>query len=181
MDWSTLSAALLGIVGVLVGAYLTARLTRAVMYADWRRNHLYELYVELLPVVPRIQGALNRDQVQLAELKDLREQLDEFSARANVLRSDVRYEIIRMYEVSSTRLPPWFLEGEERRTYRAPTVLGTRTLTAQFSTHSLQMMQRELGPRQKYGVKSRPAFGVLTTCGRATERSRRDADRDRIV
>ena len=57
VDWSTLLAALLGVAGVVVGSYLTARLARAETYADWRRSRLYDLYVQLVPVLRRIQGA----------------------------------------------------------------------------------------------------------------------------
>lgn len=60
MDWSSLGPALLALTGVALGWVVSARqrsADREAQRAQWQRNHLYDLYVRIVPVLRSIESA----------------------------------------------------------------------------------------------------------------------------
>jgi len=175
VDWSTLLAALLGVAGVVAGAYLTARLARAETYADWRRSRLYDLYVQLVPVLHRIQGVLHQDQVQAPEIINLNNQLAELMPRVEVLCSnDARAVINQIYNLLNKAGPPWWVRGEERLAYKAPPMLGSRAAIRQRVNEVQTILERDLRAHRESGTGPRRAFKALTTWRGANSRSGQD-------
>ncbi|MEV5964268.1 hypothetical protein AB0L70_21030 [Kribbella sp. NPDC051952] len=112
MDWLlTLAVAL---AGVIVGAYLTARLQRAATYEQWRRDHLHDLYLELVPTLRRAQGALRAEFA--IESNKVAADLTRLVWRAELICSD---EVLAELKSVSERLTeagvPWYVNGEEER------------------------------------------------------------------
>ena len=102
VEWSVLLPALLAIAGS-GRAYLTARLSRAETYADWRRNHLYDLYVELVPTLRRIEATPESDWELPAEATRLGEALEEIRELIPARKSCARTTPEPVSNVSTNR------------------------------------------------------------------------------
>jgi len=139
MNWMTVLPALVGIIGVVIGAYLTTRLRSYETYSDWRRDHLYELYTELVPILYRIRGAPDSD------LGIIRDGMRALIPRVEILCSEeARTCINKVYEMLGRGEPPWYLSEEERSKWKPPRPLGVISGTVQRVDDALAAMQRDL-------------------------------------
>jgi hypothetical protein len=111
MDWLTLAVAL---AGVIVGAYLTARLQRAATYEQWRRDHLHDLYLELVPTLRRAQGAIRAEFA--IESNKVAADLTQLIWRAELICSDeVLAELKSVSALLTKAGVPWYVKGKEER------------------------------------------------------------------
>jgi hypothetical protein len=130
MDWSVLLPALLGIAGVLVGAYVAARLSRTNAYAAWHRDHLFDLYVELIPILRLIDALPDTDWERAPEVTRLGapyKELGRLMFRAEFLCTDETFSEIQMlYKAIGI---PWWID--DRQEYTRKRILGSRSATHQ--------------------------------------------------
>jgi hypothetical protein len=156
MNWMAVLPALLGIIGVVVGAYLTTRLRRYETYSDWRRDHLYELYTELAPILYRIRGAPDSD------LGIIGDNLRALMPRVVVLCSEeARVCINKVYEMLGRGVPPWYLTEEERLKWKPPRPLGIISGTVQRVDDALTAMERDLRSPTTSRTKAHQPFAAF--------------------
>jgi len=163
MDWSVILAALLGVFGVVVGTYLTTRLRSYETYSDWRRDHLYELYTELVPILYRLRGAPN---LNLAMIRD---EMRALIPRVEILCSEEAREYINgVYKLATPDEAPWYLTEEQRLEWKPPPrPLGSISATRQHVDQALAAMQRDLKSPTTSRTKRRGPLAVFKSWRRA--------------
>lgn len=111
MDWLT---AVVALAGVVVGAYLTARLQQTATYEQWRRDHLHDLYLELIPTLHRARGAMRSEFA--IESNKVGAQLAPLILRAELVCSDEVLAGLRSVSTLLTKTGvPWYVDGAEAR------------------------------------------------------------------
>ena len=139
MDWSALLTALLALGGVLVGAYLQ----RVGSYEEWRRNQLYDLYVELVPILRRAQGALGSELAVTSN--KVATELSRLMPRAEILCSaDALQGIKGVYTTMSRTGVPWYVEGEDRDSYPREKGLGDQSAMRRRVDDLMSVLVRDL-------------------------------------
>jgi hypothetical protein len=122
MDWNTVLTALLALAGVWVGAYLQ----RLGNYEEWRRNRLYDLYVELVPVLRRAQGALGSEQALMSN--KVAAELSPLIVRAEILCSPEALAGIKGIHATMKKTGvPWYVKGDDREQFPRTKQLGTES------------------------------------------------------
>lgn len=131
-----------GLVGVVVGAWLSHRFSVRAQREAWRRERRYELYVEAVPVLQRARTeALRKVPSDSSVSGDLRFLL----LRVKVLGSpDAVTKVTAVDRLLSTSAPPWYLTNEQREQYRRPHPLGHRAATVRVVDEALVALERDV-------------------------------------
>lgn len=142
MDTSAAVTLVVGLVGVVVGALLSHRLSVRAQRDAWRRERRYELYVEAVPVLLRARTeALRRTPSDSAVSGDVRFLL----LRVKVLGSPEAVAALAAVDrLLSNAAPPWYLTGEQREQYRRPHPLGHRSATVRVVDDALVALERDV-------------------------------------
>jgi hypothetical protein len=147
MTWPDVLIALIGIVGVVIGVLLTTRLGRYETYFEWRRNRLFELYTELVPVLYRIRGlmAQNRSDVDQTVLGPVFTDLVGLIPRVEILCSEeARASINHLYGILSSVDAPWYVQGDDRLQYKQKRPLGSQAATFRHVESAMAAIQNDL-------------------------------------
>ncbi|KRD43822.1 hypothetical protein ASE38_06385 [Cellulomonas sp. Root930] len=142
MDTSAAVTVVVGLVGVVVGAWLSHRFSVRAQREAWRRERRYELYVEAVPVLQRARTeALREVPPDTSVVGDLRFLL----LRVKVLGSpDAVARVAAVDRLLSNSAPPWYLTSEQREQYRRPLPLGHRTATRGVVDEALAALERDV-------------------------------------
>ncbi len=131
-----------GLVGVVVGAWLSHRFSVRAQREAWLRERRYELYVEAVPVLQRAGAEAVREVPSDSSVsRDVRFLL----LRIKVLGSpDALARVAAVDRLLSKSAPPWYLTSEQREQYRRPLPLGYRSAARGVVDEALVALERDV-------------------------------------